>query len=275
MKVRWELTVALALGMVLGAGMVLLMNGAWAAKPPRPAKPQVAEVLRARRFEVVDGKGQMRARLALSEDGDPGLTLWGKEDQARISLRVAGSDSSLNLHDSTGRRSIMIDQADDRVGLLLSDLTSGTALVLFPQGFRLSDGKGKERAGLWLRSDGSPSLELSDATGKGRAGLTVLRDGNPFLGLSDADGKTRAAFFLMGHGNPSLDLWDAGEKERAGLNLMADGSPVLDLHDAGGKHRAALGVTELETTRTGETTRTAESALTLFDREGKVLWKAP
>ena len=54
-----------------------------------------------------------------------------------------------------------------------------------------------------------------------------------------------------------------------------DGSPHLDLFDNDGKLRAALGVTDLQITRTGASEKTAPSSLTLFDKEGKVIWQSP
>jgi len=42
-----------------------------------------------------------------------------------------------------------------------------------------------------------------------------------------------------------------------------------------GELRATLGATSLETTRTGEVRKRAESSLVLFDKEGKVMWRAP
>jgi hypothetical protein len=47
------------------------------------------------------------------------------------------------------------------------------------------------------------------------------------------------------------------------------------LFDKDGKQRAALGSTDLVTVKTGAEQRTAESSLVLFDRERKVIFKAP
>lgn len=52
--------------------------------------------------------------------------------------------------------------------------------------------------------------------------------------------------------------------------------PVLVLHDdEKGKMRAALGAISTEGTRTGTVEKRPESSLVLFDKDGKVLWKAP
>lgn len=54
----------------------------------------------------------------------------------------------------------------------------------------------------------------------------------------------------------------------------SDGSPSLMLADE--KYpRAALGLALLKATRTDAEEQTAVSSLVLFDKEGKVLWRAP
>ena len=72
-----------------------------------------------------------------------------------------------------------------------------------------------------------------------------------------------------------FEVVDSRGKLRAMLSMMPDGRPVLSLHDKDGRIRAVLGATELEAIRTGESTKTAESSLVLFDKDGKVMWRAP
>jgi hypothetical protein len=64
-------------------------------------------------------------------------------------------------------------------------------------------------------------------------------------------------------------LDDRAGNLRAGLS---EGS--LFLEDA--QHfQAVVGVTELETIRTGEGYTTSAAAVTLFGKDGKVIWRAP
>ena len=51
--------------------------------------------------------------------------------------------------------------------------------------------------------------------------------------------------------------------------------PSFALLDHAGKTRAVLGGVALERDRTGSVEQRAESLLVLFDRDGKVIWKAP
>jgi len=147
------------------------------------------------------------------------------------------------------------------------------------------DEQGKTRVSMSLLADGSPVLALSDKEAKPRAGLMLTAGGLPIVGLVDGQGKRRASLGLAGDGSPSLDLYDQGAMLRASLSLAPDGSPALAVLDKDQNTRAAVGLCHLELTASGEfrptgepgreTRTTAESSLVLFDKEGKVLWKAP
>ena len=72
----------------------------------------------------------------------------------------------------------------------------------------------------------------------------------------------------------ALKLVDKQLDVRLYAALREDDSPIVSLSD-GTRTRAALGVIPLETIKTGATSRTSPSSLTLFDKEGKVLWRMP
>jgi hypothetical protein len=59
------------------------------------------------------------------------------------------------------------------------------------------------------------------------------------------------------------------------FNIDEKGKALLSLSDKEGHLRAVLGPTSLETVKTGATEETAPGSLTLFDKEGKVIWQAP
>ena len=214
-----------------------------AAGPARTAPVQ--EVVRAKRFEVVDGKGRVRIELSMGADGRlPGLRIRDAEDKPRAAL-----------------------------GLALDGLSS---LIL-------CDKAGKPRAALSVPPDGSPLLVLADEKGKTRAALSLNSEGCSGLSLwgtsgvtlRDAEDKPRVGLPLALDGPLGLLLCDNAGNPRAGLTLDTDGSPALDLRDEKGRQRAALGTTSLEMTHTGATEKRAESSLVLFDRDGKAIWQAP
>jgi hypothetical protein len=133
-------------------------------------------------------------------------------------------------------------------------------------GLRFFDAAGNQRALLGVMA-GLPGLLLYDATGRTRAELNVIDD-RAGLVLADATGKTRAGLAVNADG-PGLALYDAAEKPRAWL---AEDS--LRLEDAQ-QFKAVLGVTRLQAVGTGESRTTSAAAVTLFGKDGKVIWRAP
>ena len=107
----------------LGAQFVMTPGVALAVAPAG-----VAEVVRARRFEVVDAAGKVRAVLSLLPDGAPAL--W--------------------LNDAAGKRDLA----------MLYVTSEGRS------GLRFDDAARKLRASMSLDVDGSPSMELRDESGK-------------------------------------------------------------------------------------------------------------
>ena len=83
------------------------------------------------------------------------------------------------------------------------------------------------------------------------------------------------ALYGSGIARPGLYLMSGLASIRATLQLDDDGSPRLELLDANNRARAVLGRTVLETIRTGESIERPESSLVLFDKDGKVIWRAP
>ena len=130
----------------------------------------------------------------------------------------------------------------------------------------LRDKAGKLR-GLWWLDGLGPTLTLFDAAGKLRAVLGVEADG-PSLALYDTAGKPRAGL-RVGAKGPELALFDAAGKPRAWLT-----EDSLHLEDAQ-QFRAVVGVTGLKTIETGERHTTSAAAVTLFDKDGEVIWRAP
>jgi hypothetical protein len=170
-----------ACGLVLG--MVLLIAGrAWwpQVAAAQAEKPAVAEVVRARRFEVVDAGGKMRALLTL-RDGNPSLMFSDAAGEVRVHLTLLDGNPSLSFSDAAGKSRVE-----------LSVFEGHPHLVFY-------DAAGKVRADLSV-FDGNPSLELSDKAGVSRAvlgatSLNTIKTGEvttrpeSSLVLFDKDGK--------------------------------------------------------------------------------------
>jgi hypothetical protein len=180
-----------------------------------------------------------------------------------------------------------------------------SASVIEAERFILRGKTGQVRAELGVEPDERAELSLRAPDGTLRTVLATA-DANPrnvkttsLLTMADADGKRRVSLFVQADGTPDLDLLDKEEDARAGLVVVDDrpflvmtdkerrvtvhlgypiaggGGPALSLWDQEAQVRAVLGSIELMNTKTGATERTAESSLVLFDRENKVIFKAP
>jgi hypothetical protein len=142
----------------------------------------------------------------------------------------------------------------------------------------LLDEKGLERASL-----GVSFLSLNDEKGELRAGL-----GTRGLGLRGERGELRVSLgselglslwdergeLRAGLGTCGLDLLDEKGVSRASLIASKDGAS-LSVRDETGRDRAVIGSTETERVRDGATIHSPESSIHLFDKDGKVLWRAP
>ncbi len=140
MRLKWAILVV-ALCVVVTVAAVAYAAG--------KATGEVPEVIRAKRFELVDADGRVRAALGLGR-GQPVLA----------------------FADTGGKARVLLALSDD-----------GTP------GLGLADGDGEVRAVLRVRGDGSPSLELREEHEQTRATLEVSGDGDAMLRLFDKDGE--------------------------------------------------------------------------------------
>ncbi len=87
-----------AVAWVAGVLVVILLGVAVQQAISQP------EVLRARRLEVVDTAGRVRAALGMASDGSSALGLWDATGRVRIAIVVDPDGSpGLSLHDAAGR----------------------------------------------------------------------------------------------------------------------------------------------------------------------------
>lgn len=184
-----------------------------------------------------------------------------------ISLSVNSNPSG--VHESalrlSGRDGMTAFSGIERYG---AKSTENASFSLFAGNFH---GGPERHTELELDVDGSSYLEFGKILDP-RARLEIDAQGLPALNLFDKNGEGRARFALTASGDPFLTMWGKGEKTYGGTYLRHDG---LTLEDEQGKVRVALGSTILEKVRTGATETTAPGSLTLFDKNGRVMWQAP
>lgn len=178
---KWAVVAIVATCLVVTAAAV-----AYAAGKAKPAVP-VQEVLRAKRFELVDGKGRTRGLLALTESGSPGLWLtdangkalariWvetegaaamslGDPIRTRLELGASDDGAMVLLTASKGpkHRSASLDCSQEYLGLDLSraDIDENGARLRGGASLRVDSGGGS------LRVDGpQPRLSVVGASGR-------------------------------------------------------------------------------------------------------------
>jgi hypothetical protein len=129
---------------------------------------------------------------------------------------------------------------------------------------QLLDKNGSER--LILSGAPSPLLRFRNSAG-GDVMLFGLgyTTGRPRLLLLDEQLLTRISFLLQENGQPSLEFYGLNDQPGVVLKLDAGGNPILTLSDKKGKARAKLSLDGEE----------GKPNLTLLDKDGKIIWKAP
>jgi hypothetical protein len=154
--------------------------------------------------------------------------------------------------------------------------------------FVLIDTEGRARAEIAMLH-GGPALRFFGPSEEvqalfGGTGLSLFKRHTAVASLSVSD----LSFFtdkgkvvlLLGGGRPGdmnsqPDLVLYGPDGQPQISLLgAESGPSLSLSDAVG-FKSVLGSAELETVRTGETHQTSAASLAMFDKDGKVIWRAP
>ena len=110
----------------------------------------------------------------------------------------------------------------------------------------------------------------------------IICNSDPYIGLIGKDessitlnnSNSEPYIGLRGNDKSSLSL-KATKINILGTNSMSSVTPTGFKLSTSTGNRAVLGQVDLETTATGGKSTTPLSALTLFDKAGKVIWKAP
>ena len=258
-RILFGLAQAAVFGLMLG---ITLLVGSRVWRPTvAQAAGKIPDVVKAKGFQVVDGAGKVRIAIGFGDKGNPSLRLYDDKGKACASLsdlaftiQNASGESSAGLWiSSDGSPTIgLYSKSDKYYGETTMDSThvllagkDGIATQLVHTGIGLN--AGKSSAGLWVSSDGPPTLGLSSKSDK-HFGETTMdsthilftgKDGTASqfehagMALNDAAGNVRGVFTLL-TGEPELVLNDAAEKAR-GTFRLTNGEPGLFLNDASGK----------------------------------------
>ena len=219
--------------------------------PREEATPAAAteEVLRAKRLEIVDDEGRIRASLGTREEGIGGLAVFDASGRRRIALEageVDGQGSGLSLLDTNGKtRAVVYAHNDPKKGTAVylggEDGTARATLALDESGqafLSVSAGEKNRQITVAVDSDGGARLTF---TGEGPAiGLGSFGEDQASPSLILADEKGQGGMVLYGSRyKPYLRFRDPAGEVRAGLELTPGGE--LDVTSFGDGHDAGRG----------------------------------
>lgn len=147
----------------------------WCMKTSQPAKAQngVAEVVSAKKFQVVDDEGNTRAMLGMLSDGSPMLGLFDAQGNPYAYLEAWDRYPSLWLYDEEGNISVWLSGEKGSPHL----------------NFSSSGSRGIPRVEIGVRGDEEPYIYFWDAQGSPSAWIKMDAEGTPSLALFDAQGE--------------------------------------------------------------------------------------
>jgi hypothetical protein len=120
---------SLAVILLLGIGLL-----AGAANPRQDAKDTVV----AKDFQLVDAKGKMRARLFMTNFGQPALAMFDENDKERINMVIAKDGPKISCFSTTGNNMLTMG-ADATAGyMLLNNAEKQSCFVANSVGTRVS-----------------------------------------------------------------------------------------------------------------------------------------
>jgi hypothetical protein len=193
------------------------------------------------RFNFSDSHGKPKIILVSDERGAR-LVFSDSHGEPKMALALDEDEPKISLYDTGGQLHTTISPHSI---FLTDDTTGGTALSA--RGIRINDDTSGRTVSMAAFSSGA-GVSLTDGSGL-RANLVLLPLG------------------------PSLFLYDKRSEKSATLRYT-DTGPSLELEDTRG-YTAILGSGGLETPTNGESHQTSAASLVLFNKEKKVIWKAP
>ncbi len=205
----------------------------------------------------LDKDGKVRVNMG-TRSGSAGLIVGDKNEKSRAIMSVnPNGDPMLTL---SGKNGV------EKIDLFQSTIFPGMGLIF-------TDKNEKQRVSIRVNSSGTSILSL-DKSGKQLANILVDSDGASLV-LSDTNTHEAIALAQSRSLGIGLALSDKNRKLRAGILMDSDGVPNVILNDEHGTLRAVLGGFKTEGTAIGKIRTRTESSLILFDKDGKVMWSAP
>jgi hypothetical protein len=225
-------------------------------------------VVEAEKFILRDSDG--KARVILGAES-PGSTV---PDPAVIRMVFPKMGVyGLHLYSPDGRyRAGLIEAEPGGTGAQLRLLDSST-----PSSAYLAVDAGVAALNLTAteKSRDAAEREQSEWGTKFNAAKTPEERERLFLSAPFDGAKAALSAFPKGTSSLSLERGSNGKYGGIAAYLTQDGQAAMWLNDERGMSRAVLGGASLENKATGVKEQRPASSLILFDKDGKVIWKAP
>ncbi|HLL38167.1 MAG TPA: hypothetical protein VK357_00685 [Rubrobacteraceae bacterium] len=156
------------------------------------------DVVRAKRFELVDDNEDVRGGMEVNELGI-----------ARVFLRLPNGTGGVEMNvEENGTTNFIMKDEQDRIRSRLSYRSLAATAGPLSLGLVFSDGN-KDRAQIGLSSMvETPSMILTNQDGAEKVSIAVTETAGAGLTISDEQGKPRAALAIQSDGTPILYLLD-------------------------------------------------------------------
>lgn len=156
------------------------------------------DVLRAKRFELVDDNGTVRGGLEVDESSTAYVHLRGVGGTGGV--RVAATED--------GTAMITLRDEQDRVRGSLAYRSTTTTHAPGSLGLVFADENGRERIQIGISDIGDPNVTLYNQAGGEVATLSTADGDTPALVLSDNQGRPRIGVHVSSDGTPILSILD-------------------------------------------------------------------
>ncbi|HDZ20768.1 hypothetical protein LCGC14_0525310 [marine sediment metagenome] len=260
-RMKKVLVVMGVLASSFAGGMVgHVVLGPSTAQAKDAAMPNIVD---AEAFRVVDADGNVRAALAMGDDGAVQLEMLDAKAQSRMVIGLdAKGISSIAMADGDGSIRWKGGLVPGEDGKMLAGALA--VQVIDARTMRIGDGRGNHR-GVFRATPSGPFLVLMDKEGKPVTVMGVQdRDGSAGFKVQDSTGQERLHLGIVKDGGVSLVIRDKTRKACTALGVSAAGDPELIVRDKAGNKRILL---ELDNDATGR--------LHFLDADGKPIAQAP
>jgi hypothetical protein len=223
--------------------------------------------IEANEFILRDNGGKIRARLYVDEKFEKYPTaqfvLFDKEGKQAVDIE------SGSLGSTGGTLKLADEHGQDRVYLSGSSGIGGTLSLLNEKGFPGSvlHTDFAELPTVTMKVVKTSFLALQTKDERYCGTISAGEDKSGSVTLQSADGKALTL------GPTYVAFVDSVDSKSPTPRAAFERDGLFISDDQG--FSARIGATELETPRTGETTKRPAASIVLFDRQNKVLWKVP